>query len=180
VSPARRLRQQMSGDRGKAMARTAIAYVSDVILGRTGEVISRAAQKEAIRRHADASGIEIVAWFEDEAYDEEILTREGIRSLLASGKRCDCILVERVWALSRSWTLLEAFLGELGQRGMRLEAATTLWDCTSQRARHFYSDRKPRRPRVPRPDVVTAAARVRIKKPERLFFTDLVHRPAGA
>jgi DNA invertase Pin-like site-specific DNA recombinase len=174
------LRYQMPGNRGKAMARTAIAYVSDVILGRTGEVIGRAAQKEAIRQHADASGIEIVAWFEDEAYDEEILTREGIRSLLTSGTRCDCVLVERVWSLSRNWKLLEAFLGELGQRGMRLEAATMLWDCTSQRARHFHSDRRPRKARVPRPDIVTAAARVRIKKPERLFFTDLVHRPARA
>jgi DNA invertase Pin-like site-specific DNA recombinase len=163
------------------MAGTAIAYVADVILGRTGEVIGREAQKEEIRRHAAESGIEIVGWFEDEAYNEDIATRDGIRALLASDKRCDTLLVERVWSLSRDWQVLEAFLRELALRGMKIEAASTLWDCASQRARHFHSERpKPRAARVPAREIVAAAAVVRLARPDHIFFSNLVHRPAAS
>lgn len=161
------------------MAGTAIAYVADVILGTTGEVIGREAQKEEIRRHAAENGIEIVAWFEDEAYNEDVLTRDGVRALLACDERCDTLLVERVWSLSRDWLVLEAFLRELALRGTKLECVSTLWDCTSQRARHFYSDRrKPKAARAPVPQVVPAAVAVHLRKPERFFFSSLVHRPA--
>jgi DNA invertase Pin-like site-specific DNA recombinase len=127
------------------MARTAVAYVSDVILGRTGEVIGRDVQRAAIRRYAEENGIEIIAWFEDEAYNADVLSRGGIRELLVCAKAGDRVLVERVWALSRSWSVLERLLEELRRRGLRLESATLLWDCTSQRARHFEAERKPRR-----------------------------------
>jgi len=163
------------------MAKTAIAYVADVILGRTGEVIGREAQKEEIRRHAAENGIEIVGWFEDEAYNEDIETRDGIRALLACDKRSDTLLVERVWSLSRDWQVLEAFLRDLVLRGIKVEAASTLWDCTSQRARHFYSDRrKPKAARVRVPQIVTAAVAVRIARPDHFYFSNLVHRPAAS
>jgi DNA invertase Pin-like site-specific DNA recombinase len=163
------------------MAGTAIAYVADVILGRTGEVIGREAQKEEIRRHAAENGIEIVGWFEDEAYNEDIATRDGIRALLACDQRSETLLVERVWSLSRDWQILEAFLRDLALRGMNVEAASTLWDCTSQRARHFYSDRrKPKALRLPAREVVAAAAAVHIARPERFFFSNLIHRPAAS
>ncbi len=163
------------------MARTAISYVSDVILGRTGEVIGRVAQREGIRRYAADNGIEIVASFEDEAYNEDVLSRDGVRALLACDRRCDILRVERVWSLSRNWTALEPFLIELDRRGIRIEAATTLWDCTSQRARHFRADRKvAEREEVLAAVAEPAAVRTRIRKPERLFFSKLVHVPAVA
>jgi DNA invertase Pin-like site-specific DNA recombinase len=161
------------------MPRKAIAYVSDIILGRTGEVISREAQKTAIRQHAAEAGIEIVSWFEDEAYNEDIVGRDGIRALFASASAGEILLVERVWALSRNWKALEAFMSELDYRGMKLESATTLWDCTSQRARQFHADRKASRPTVcplvPAPDTAREIAR-----PEHLFFSGLARKAVGA
>jgi hypothetical protein len=166
------------------MARTASAYVSDIILGTTGDVISRDRQREAIRRYAAENGIEITAWFEDEAYNADVMSRDGIRSLLAgaglsgSGRPCDCVLVERVWSLSRNWSVLEGFMRELRQKGMKVEAATLLWDCTSQRARHFYSPSRPTKAWAAEPVAATAA--VHIHKPKRLYFAHLAHRPARA
>ncbi|HXY42011.1 MAG TPA: recombinase family protein, partial [Vicinamibacteria bacterium] len=125
------------------MARRAIAYTSDVILGRTGEVIARSAQREAITRYAADNGIVIAGWFEDEAYQADVLGREGIRRLLERVSSGDTVLVERVWSLSRRWPALEPFLLELQRRGARLESARLLWDCISQRARHFGTERKP-------------------------------------
>jgi len=160
------------------MARRAFAYTSDVILGRTGEVIGRTAQREAIRRHAAEHGIEIVGWFEDEAYNADVLAREGMRGLLECLGPGDTLLVERVWSLSRRWAVLEPFLRELQRRGARLEAATLLWDCTSQRARHFGAERTPARAWAAEivPEAVALPARIR--KPDRLFFADLKHRHA--
>ncbi len=159
------------------MTRRALAYVSDVILGTTGDVISREVQRQAIRRHASENGIEIVAWFEDEAWSAEVLSRDGIRKLLAA-EACDCLLVERVWSLSRNWSLLEGFMKELRGKGMRLESATLLWDCTSQRARHFYAEKKPKKPVAI--EHMTVMRPVRIKKPEHLFFANLVHKHSRA
>ncbi len=160
------------------MTRRAFAYTSDVILGRTGEVISRVSQREAIARHAAASGIEVAGWFEDEAYNADVLAREGIRRLLECLKSGDTVLVERVWALSRRWPVLEPFLAELRRRGAELQPATLLWDCVSQRARHFGTERKPQRAWAAEAVPAAAAAPVSVEKPERLFFTDLRHRHA--
>ncbi len=160
------------------MARRALAYTSDIILGRTGEVISRAAQRAAIRRHADANEIEIVAWFEDEAYNADVLGRDGVRRLLACVNSGDLVLVERVWSLSRRWPALEPFLAELRRRGAQLEATTLLWDCISQRARHFGTERKPERAWAAEAVPAAAATPTAIRKPERLFFADLTHRHA--
>ncbi len=160
------------------MARRALAYTSDVILGRTGEVISRAAQREAIRRHAAENDIEIAGWFEDEAYNADVLAREGVHRLLDCLAPGDTVLVERVWSLSRRWPVLEPFLAELQRRGARLESAAWLWDCISQRARHFGTERKPAQAWAPEAVPAEAARPVAIEKPDRLFFADLVHRHA--
>ncbi len=160
------------------MTRRAFAYTSDVILGRTGEVISRATQRDAIARHAAESGIDVVAWFEDEAYNADVLARDGIRRLLERVEPGDSVLVERVWSLSRRWPVLEPFLAELRRRGAQLESATLLWDCVSQRARHFGTERKPERAWAAEAVPALATAKVAVEKPDRLFFADLRHRHA--
>ena len=153
----------------------AIAYVSDVILGRTGEVISREVQREAIRNHAAENGIEVVAWFEDEAYNEDVMARPGIQALLACDQ-ADTVLVERVWSLTRNWKVLEGFLRELKGRHVKLESATTLWDCVSQMARHFFTDGRRVRP-LPACSLAAAAEPQRIRRPELFHFLQLARRP---
>ncbi len=158
----------------------AIAYVSDVILGRTGEVIGRDHQKEMINRFAAENGVEIVAWFEDEAYSEDILSRPGVRQLMACDLEHDGILVERVWAFSRSWTLLQPFLADLKEDGQNLQSATQLWDCVSQQTRDFYRGRslKP----LPASCEVASGARskkrAKVAKPATSHFAGLVGRAA--
>lgn len=156
----------------------AIAYVSDVILGRTGEVISRDHQKEMINRYAAENGIEVVAWFEDEAYSEDILSRPGVRQLLACDQDCDGILVERVWAFSRSWSLLKPFLADLKEDGQQLKSATQLWDCVSQQTRDFYCGRslKPLPASCSVAGGATSKKRARVAKPARAHFAGLVGR----
>jgi hypothetical protein len=160
----------------------AVAYVSDIVLGQTGEVISREAQKEAIRKHAADGGIEIVEFYEDEVYDEDIMARPGIQRLLGNESAYDCVLVERVWTLSRQWDMLVVFLKEIQRRGRKLESAACLWDCVSQQARHYF--RPGYKPlgqaavcAVPALEQVPAAA---VAKPARLNFVFLKRRPVNA
>ena len=161
------------------MAKKAMAYASDIVLGQTGEVIGRREQKELIRRYAEENGIEIVAWFEDEIYEEDVLARPGIRRLLASDNGCDCLLVERVWCLSRSPNEVRRFLKELDRQGARLESATVLWDCTSQMARWYYrGDPMSRRSR--RTEVEEKSRRNRMSRPDTLRFTGLKPDPEEA
>jgi hypothetical protein len=120
------------------MAKKVIAYMSDIVLGSTGEVIHRESQREAIRRHAEENGYEIVALFDDDAYVEDVLARPGIQRLLACDLPYDCLLVERIWALSRTWARLAPFLNEMHRRGRKIESALCLWDCVSQRARWYF------------------------------------------
>lgn len=122
--------------------KTALAYVSDVILGRTGEVLTREEQKKAILAHAAANGINVIEIFEDDAYNEEILARPGIQKLLACKHGYDCVLVERVWSLSRNLKSLKGFYAKLEEKKAKLEAATTLWDVASQATRHYFAGRK--------------------------------------
>jgi hypothetical protein len=153
----------------------AIAYASDIILGQTGEVISRSCQVELIKQYASENGIEIAAWFEDEMYNEDILMRPGIQALLAFDPPYDMVLCERVWALSRSMAVLEPFFKELDRRGVEFESATTMWDCVSQRCRRRFSptlaELRPARPVAARQE----AGRVRVARPERLRFAHLLH-----
>ncbi len=153
----------------------AIAYTSDIILGRTGEVISRSCQSELIKQYAVDNNIEIVHWLEDEMYGEDVLMRPGIQALLAFDKPYDLVLCERVWALSRSMGALEPFFKELDRRKVGFESATTMWDCVSQRCRRRFSptlrDVPPSPPEVARKE----KAPIQVLRPERLRFAHLLH-----
>ncbi len=155
------------------MSKKAIAYASDIILGRTGEVISREYQKELIRQYAADNNIEIVGWFEDEMYNEDVMSRPGVQAMLKFDKEYDSALVERVWCLSRNWNVLETFFKEVERKGKKVEAATTMWDCVSQMARRRFDEAlngaRPQR------ELVTAeeAGTVKVAKPAKLFFANL-------
>jgi len=153
----------------------AIAYVNDIILGRTGEVINRSCQVELIAQYAADNEIEIIGWFEDEMYNESVLDRPGIKALLACGNPYDLVLCERVWALSRSMGALEPFFKELDKRGVKLESATTMWDCVSQQCRRRFRGAPKTSPRQPKPVVENRAVdRPRVARPSRLHFEHLV------
>jgi hypothetical protein len=86
------------------------------------------------------------------------------------------VLVERVWSLSRNWKVLENFLKVLQGRKLKLESATTLFDCVSQMARYFYKPE--RRPRgAGACSLVMAAEPARIRRPELFHFLQLARRP---
>jgi hypothetical protein len=156
------------------MAR-AIAYVYDIVLDRIEEVIPRSDQIERIQRFAADHEVEVVAWFEDRACNEDVLKRPGVRALLAYGEPYDRVICERVWALSRSMAVLEPFFQELDRRGVEFESATSTWDCVSQQCRR----RSKLLPTVPRaaqlPDATGGRVRYRVAKPVRLNFVHLVH-----
>jgi len=159
------------------MKKKAIAYVSDIILGRTGEVISRNEQKQNIEKYANENEIEVIAWFEDEIYNEDVITRPGIQDIFAFEEEYDIILVERVWSFSRKWSLLNPFFKELENRNIGLESASMLWDCVSQKTRHHFrklaSGVKPQhRKKAIQPCVQP----VQIAKPRHLVFSMLRHR----
>jgi DNA invertase Pin-like site-specific DNA recombinase len=153
----------------------AIAYVSDIILGRTGEVIKRSCQVELIAQYASDKDTEIIGWFEDEMYNEDILKRPGIQALLSYDKPYDLLICERVWALSRSMGALEPFFKELDRRGVKLECATTMWDCVSQQCRRRFRGPARAKPRPARPVAEPQKAeRARVARPAHLHFAHLV------
>lgn len=159
------------------MTKKAIAYASDIILGRTGEVIGRIAQKEVIRQYAQENDIEIVAWFEDEQYDEDVARRKGVCEMLAYQGEYDCVLIERVWCFSRSWKQVKTLIDSLSARQVKLEATSWLWDCVSVLARHH--TRKPisnsGAEALPAQELAPEARlkEVRISRPIRLNFFDV-------
>jgi hypothetical protein len=155
----------------------AIAYVSDVILERTKDVISRESQMELIKKHAEQNGIEITAWYEDERYEENVLARPGVQKMLAHGNGCNTVLVERVWAFSRKMTELDPLFAKFDKAGLKLESATTMWDCISQRCRHRFCAVGPERTfaAVTREE----AGPVRIRRPAKLNFVMLQAEPSS-
>lgn len=159
------------------MSKKAVAYVSDIVLGRTGEIISRAEQRKAIEDHARENGIEILAWFEDEAWSEDVVTRPGIQKLLGFDQPFDVILVERVWALSRNTGVLQGFFAELSSRRLKIEAATTLWDCVSQMTRHYFAKGRSLKPvALPAAAAEVVSARPQIARPKQLQFLPLLRK----
>ena len=150
----------------------AIAYTSDIIAGRSGEVINRAYQKELISQFAKENGIEVVAWFEDEGYNEEILTRPGIKAMLAYKNPYDMVLVERVWALSRNIGMLSGFIKVLVEKKAMLAAAIYLWDAASQMVRRQLAG-KAIAPANVRKSAIGADAphKVAVQKPEKFHFS---------
>jgi DNA invertase Pin-like site-specific DNA recombinase len=163
------------------MSKRAIAYVSDIILGNTGTIVSRDYQKEQINKYAKDNDIEVVAWFEDRMYNENILERPGVTELMSCSEKVDCVLVERVWAFSRDFTKLTPVFEKLENKGMKLEAATTMWDCCSQRVRRYFTATNPNERRAPRAVMTREqAGPVMMSKPKRINFLQLVrtHSPA--
>jgi len=160
------------------MGKKAIAYVADIILGNTGEIIPRDRQRAAIERHAREHGIEIVAWYEDEAWTEDLLARPGIKALFDCDADCDRVLVERCWCLSRQWPELRQFLQVLQRRNARLESATLLWDCVSQQARQYYRRTPIQAPVTQQQEPAPAAATRPVARPSHLHFRGLRRKPA--
>ena len=158
----------------------AIAYTSDVILMRTKEVISRETQKELIKKYAAENGIEIVGWFEDEVYDENVLNRPGTRRMLEAIDGCDMVLVERVWSFSRNMATLEKLYAELDRKGVRLEAASTLWDIVSQKCRHRFNARVPGAKAAKSAVVRKEPVVVKIRKPDKFNFVGFEPLPIPA
>ena len=126
-----------------------IAYVCDIPVPGTNEVISAADQKARILKHALKEGIEVVGFYEDEKFTEDYLDRPGVRQMLASHENVDQVMVERVWCLTRSRHELEALMGELDRKGTPLAATSYLWDCLSQMARHRYMGSAAKKPLTP-------------------------------
>lgn len=120
------------------MEKKAIAYTSDIILGNTGEIIERDFQKKRIEEYAKENDIKVVAWFEDDIYNENPIARSQVQALAAYKEPYDLVLVERTWAISRKWKEIRAFMELVDNKKARMEATTTLWDCVSQMARNYY------------------------------------------
>ncbi len=150
----------------------AIAYFSDIILGQTGDVISREYQKQQIIDYAEKNGIEILGFYEDEIYNEDVLSRPGVKAMLEDKRDYDLILVERVWTISRNWANLKELLTILRLKSVTMEATTTMWDCVSQMTRDYLRSGTVRKGlKVEKP--AGASVRLKIKKPARLnFVTD--------
>jgi DNA invertase Pin-like site-specific DNA recombinase len=120
------------------MAKKAIVYVSDVILGQTGEVISCEEQLARVTAHAQEHGIEVVATYRDEVYAEDPSERPGLKAMCVCKSDADTVLVDRVWAISRDWRVVRPLLQGMKDCGVKLECATVMWDCVSQMSRNFF------------------------------------------
>jgi tRNA(Ile)-lysidine synthase TilS/MesJ len=138
------------------MTKRAIAYTSDIILGNTGEIIEREFQRKRIEAYAEENEIEIVAWFEDATYTENLFTRPKVKEMLTYTEPYELVLVERTWAISRKWKEVRTLLRILEIKNVQMEAATTLWDCVSQMTRNYY---RPARRKVELPVCVVDAQR---------------------
>jgi hypothetical protein len=144
----------------------AIAYVSDPVLGPQGDALGVGHQTEAIKKYAADNGLEIIAWFEDPEPHNDVLTRPGIRRLLAFDQPYERILCAQIKAVSNSLAGLRPFFEELELRGVRLDPAVSQWDLVSQLSRRRFSS-LPYRPRPMR-------SRYRVKKPAHMYFEALV------
>jgi hypothetical protein len=136
-------------------------------------MIPRGTQKDLLKRFAAENEVEIVAWFEDEMCEENLLKRPGIQALLAYGGPFDVVICGRVWALSRSMTVLQPFFEELDRRGVGLETAESMWDCVSQQCRRRFKS-LPILPQVVRPGKTEGLGRYHVARPVRLNFVHLV------
>lgn len=120
------------------MEKKAIAYTTNIVLGNTGLVIERALERKRIEEYAKENGITIVAWFEEEVYEENPMARPKLNEALACTEPHELVLMERVWAISRRWREIRAVMNLFEAKNARVECATRLWDCISMMARHYY------------------------------------------
>jgi hypothetical protein len=120
------------------MEKKAIAYTADIVLGNTGMVIERALERKRIEEYAKDNNITIVAWFEEEACEENLSARPKLTEALAYHERYDVVLLERVWAISRKWREVRSVIEAFEAKKVHVEYATTMWDCVSMMARHYF------------------------------------------
>lgn len=154
----------------------ALCYLNDIILGQTGTIISRDDQKKRIIEHAEKNGIEIIGFYEDEKFDEDVLSRPGVQAMLLDERQYDFILVESAWAFSRNWSMLKKLLVILTLKSVTIETARTMWDCTSQRSRDYFRGRTLTRTSEKNTDANSFAKEwkpVEIKMPAKLNFVVL-------
>jgi hypothetical protein len=109
-------------------------------------------------------------------YNEDIMSRPGLKALLAHSSSYDMVLTERVWALSRAMGTLETFFTELDRRGVTFDCATTMWDCTSQKCRRRFNPSLPAVKAEPKPVVREEAFTVRIRKPAQIRFMPMLNK----
>ncbi|SEH23594.1 recombinase family protein [Rhizobium sp. NFR12] len=98
------------------MSKQAVAYIR-VSTNQQGEVgIGLEAQRASIRTYADASGVEIVEWFQDVASgrgDENLARREGLNKALEFAQKNNVdLLVDSLDRLSRHTKTVEHILRE--------------------------------------------------------------------
>jgi len=116
----------------------AVGYVCDIPIEGTGLVITKEDQRARMVKYCEKEGLELVCVFEDEHYVADFMNRPGVQKLLDCKERCNTVLVERVWSLSRKMKELKPFMAELERKDMELVASSCLWDCVSQQVRHRY------------------------------------------
>jgi hypothetical protein len=164
----------------KTDRKTAIAYLSDVILGSSGEVIQRATQREHIEAWAAENKVEILHWYEDKIYAENLFDRSGLQAMLADESGADMVVVERIWSLSRTWPEVKTLIAKLESKKLRLEASSTLWDCVSQMARHHYTTGGLRHREMCALEAspATKKARSALRRPATMHFSGLARRHA--
>lgn len=123
------------------MEKKAIAYTTNINVGNTGLVIECALERKRIEEYAKENGITIVAWFEEEANEDNPMARPKLNEALACTEPHELVLVERAWAISRKWREIRGVMEQLKAKNVHLECATRLWDCISIMARHYYRAR---------------------------------------
>jgi len=116
----------------------AVGYVCEIPVPGAEMVITKEEQLKRIQAYAAREGVELVAVYGDREPGENFAERDGVKAMLTGRENADCVLVERVWALSRKMAELKPFVEKLERKNMELWAATCLWDCVSQQIRHRY------------------------------------------
>jgi hypothetical protein len=117
----------------------AIGYVCDIPIYGTDMVISKEDQRLRILKYAQNEGLNLIAIYEDNAFDKDFANRPGVRKCLDCQETFDMIIVERVWCLSRIRKELDPFLKKLDEKKVQLLSTSYLWDCVSQHVRHRYT-----------------------------------------
>jgi len=116
----------------------AVGYVCDIQVAGTDIIITKADQRDRIRKYAEKKNIDLIGIFEDEADTPDFLGRPGVQEMLNSAPGYEEVLVERVWALSRETSQIKPFLDVIEKKDAKLIATSNLWDRASQMVRHRY------------------------------------------
>jgi len=133
-----KINKNNSENREEAKTMKAIGYASGMYVDNEGNVVDRGEQKKRIEAYAEANGIEIVAMYEDVDECEKVMDRPGIKKMLEEANEAEVALVECVWSLGRTRAVVSPFMKALDSKGLKLEAATTCFDVTSQFTRFWY------------------------------------------